>query len=155
MKHTLQKAAVIGMAAMTLFAFAACGEKQELVLDPSAAADTLLNEITFDTELADAGEAAAGILFTLPEGVTAAVYAGDGAYADELVIFDCGSRENVAAAQEAAEAHLADLKESFADYIPEEAEKVDSAVMETAGSYLILCVSDDENAAAAVQAVLK
>ena len=50
---------------------------------------------------------------------------------------------------------MSSLKASFEDYIPEEADKVDGAVSKTIGSTIILCVSGDENAAAAVDAAIK
>ena len=46
---------------------------------------------------------------------------------------------------------LAFQKESFADYIPTEVPKIESAILKTSGNYLIYCVADD---AAAAQAVI-
>ena len=39
--------------------------------------------------------------------------------------------------------HFEDMKKSFEDYLPNEAKKIDKAVIIRCGSYLIACVTSD------------
>ncbi len=50
---------------------------------------------------------------------------------------------------------MEELKSSFEDYIPEEADKIDSAVIVTAGEYVFVCVSDDADAKSVLQTAAK
>ena len=45
------------------------------------------------------------------------------------------------------QAYLDDQAESFRDYIPEETKRVENAVLEQRGKYVILCVSGDPDKA--------
>ena len=66
---------------------------------------------------------------------------GSGAVADELALFEFESKEDAEAAVEQAQARVTAQSESFADYIPEEVKKLDSAIVKTYGRYLVVCVS--------------
>lgn len=49
------------------------------------------------------------------------------------------AREN----QQHVRKHFEDMKKSFEDYLPNEAKKIDKAVIIRCGSYLIACVTSD------------
>lgn len=140
--------------AAAAFALTACGA-QNKELDPAAVADSLLSNVAFASTLEKASDTTASLMFDLPEGTQIDLYMGNGAYADELAIITCADSKDVAAAEQAVEQHLSSLKAEFEDYIPEEAVKVEDAVSKTVGSTIIVCVSGDENAAAAIDAAVK
>lgn len=154
MNKWMTRLAAFTTAAAAALALTACGA-QKKEIDPAAVADSLLNSVAFASELEKASDTTASLMFDLPEGTQIDLYMGNGAYSDELAIITCADGKDVATAEQAVEQHLSSLKASFEDYIPEEADKVDGAVSKTIGSTIILCVSGDENAAAAVDAAIK
>ncbi len=155
MKKTFQKAAAFGLAVASLFTFAACDSKETVQIDAAKVVDTLIEQVKFETELELAKDSSVELLFDLPEGVSVQLYSGNGACADELAVFDCGNAENVSAVKDAVDNHLAELRDSFVDYIPEEAAKIDEAIVESEGTCVVLCVTDDDAAEAAVKAALE
>ena len=154
MKKWMTRFAAFTAAAAAAFALTACGS-QNKELDPAAVAENLLENVTFASELEKASDTTASLMFSLPEGAEIVLYMGNGAYSDELAIITCADEKDADAAEQAVEQHLSDVKASFEDYIPEEADKVDNAVSKTVGKYVIVCVSGDENAASAIDAAVK
>lgn len=142
------------LTALTVAMMTACGSVP-LELDTAAAADTLMQQVAFDTELSKANEVTAGLMFSLPEGVQAELYLGDGAYADELAVFTCENKESLSAVQSAVETHLMDKKSEFEKYMPEQVSKIENAVVTVKEPYVILCVSGDGNAASVVDSVMQ
>lgn len=65
----------------------------------------------------------------------------DVALADELVIIKAASGK-VDAVKKGAEKRLSDQKDSFQDYIPEQRDRLDGAVVEADGDYVIYVCSD-------------
>ena len=61
-------------------------------------------------------------------------------------MFEFADEAEAQLAISAAEARITSQKDSFATYIPEEVPKLDNAVVETHGRYLIVCVSGQDNA---------
>ena len=71
------------------------------------------------------------------------LYMGEGTYADELLVIRSGSAEDAKKDQTAVETHLKEMKQSFEDYIPEQADKITQAVIIRCGCYVIACVTLD------------
>lgn len=70
-----------------------------------------------------------------------------GATAEEIAIFEAASDDYVEAIQLACETRQNKQTASYADYKPEEVSRLDNAIIETTGRYIIYCVADDNDKA--------
>ena len=126
---------------------AAGGGSQNYDIDEHAFMEELLDTVSFDCQMSPLKEEALGAFFTLPEGTAAVVYMGSGAYADHAAVFEAADSAAAGEVLEEMEAYTADLKASFEDYIPEEAVKIDRAVLTQKGNCVVLCITADADGA--------
>ena len=106
----------------------------------------LLDQVEFDCQLSQVKEEAVGSFFTFEGETKALLYMGSGAYADHAGIFTAEDEAQAKEVLSVVEGYVADLRSSFEDYIPEEAAKVDKAVVTQKGCYVVLCITNDESA---------
>lgn len=140
------------MIASMLVFITACGGGKEYDLDEVQLADKLLSEVNFDCELYQVQEESVDNFVTLEGAEKKIMYMGSGSYADSFGIFRLDSVESAKAASDSVTSYLADLQDSFKDYIPKEADKVQNAITVQKGKYVIFCItSDGENAAAIIE----
>ena len=117
-------------------------EVQEISLDEKALTDALLG-LPYDKEVSALDAAEISNYIELYDGVEAVMYMSEGSTAEEFGIFTAPDA-NVAAQQAAEiETFLADQKDSFRAYIPEEEVRIDQAVLITEGRYVVLSVSGE------------
>lgn len=134
------------MLVVVLCLTAGCGSSSDFEIDPAAFMENLLQTVAFDCELSQLNDDAVSAFFDLPEGTEAQVYMGSGAYADHAAIFCGADRDAANAVMEEMDQYINDLKASFEDYIPEEARKIDEAVLVQKGTYVVLCIPAMEGA---------
>ena len=115
-----------------------------------ALADQLLAEVSFEDQLSQVDQNTALMLYGLEESQVAdfAVYAGSGATAEEIAVFEAVDGDAAKAVQEGMQARLSSQISDYGDYRPQEVPKLESAVVKTSGNYVVLCVSADNDAAA-------
>lgn len=133
----------------TLMLLSACGapaDAGDAAIDMEALAGRLLESGLFGEGLNQADDGIAEILYNIDGASAALVYVASGAVADELAVFEFANETEAQSAIPAAEGRIAAQRESFAGYIPEEVPKLDRAVLETYGRYLVVCVSEGEGA---------
>lgn len=151
MKRT---AALLGAVMMLLLS--ACGT-QQITLDIQATADGLAQSDLFDGDIFAIDSDIAETMYPdLPEGTSAAVYASSGASADEVAVFEAKDEEGAKTVLEQVQQRFSDRRESYADYMPDEAEKLKDAVARQSGVYVIAVVcSDADGAKEQVEGYLK
>lgn len=140
----IMKKLILVVMAAALIMLCACGEEKNTEnkdVDLEALAGKLLESGAFAEELNRVDDGIADKLYGITNAKTAYLYVGSGAVADELALFEFESKEDAEAAVEQAQARVTAQSESFADYIPEEVKKLDSAIVKTYGRYLVVCVS--------------
>lgn len=125
-----------------------CGEK-DIAFNVNELGDKLNSQIEYQDELGSIDVESAGMFLNLSnvELVNGSIYEGSGATAEEIVVLECASEAAAANAQKAIEERVAEQKDSFADYVPEELTKLDAAVIRVSGKYVILSVSNDPDKA--------
>ena len=96
-------------------------------------ADRLKNGITFVDQMSDR-----------------AVYIGTGATAEEIAVLDATSDEAAQRIYEALQKRVERQREDFEDYVPAELQKLEDPVLEKNGVQVVLCISDDNEAAQAL-----
>lgn len=127
------------MAAMALLLSGCSAKSPEL--DINQLAGSLMEGVEFQDELSIVEADTAKMLYGIENFTEARVFIGSGATAEEIALFSFENPEDAKAAVEKAEQRLAEQREDFASYIPEEVKRLDNAVVKQAGNYLAVCVS--------------
>ena len=70
-------------------------------------------------------------------------FAGGGATAEEIAVFEVKNERDAAEVKQKAQAHIESRKESFKNYIPEEMPKLNHPYIYTSGKLVVVCVADD------------
>ena len=132
-------------------------ETQEKKIDTKALAKTALEKISFDTELTLMEDSVAeSMIVTASEKTKVQLYMGEGTCADELLIITASDESEIEAEIESVQQHLSDMQQSFQDYLPKEAKKIDDAVILQTKNYIVACVtSDADNAKEVIENQLK
>lgn len=112
-------------------------------VDIQALTNQLLNKVKYETTLELMDSSLAGDMVDIADSSVMELYIGEGTSADELLIIRSATEADAKKDQSAVEQHLKEMKKSFADYIPEQADKVGRAVIVRCGCYVLACVSSD------------
>ena len=109
-------------------------KQTDSTLDTKAFASTVIKKVAFDTKLEKMDDSVAqSMITTASEDI---VTVEDESQMDQEI-------ENV-------QKHLTDMQQSFQDYLPKEAKKIDDAVILQSGKYIVACVSGDKDTAGSV-----
>jgi len=144
----MKKAIILICIAAALLSMCACGKTIEL--DVKAAAAELVEKVEYQDTLYELPENMLPTLYGITDGMTGAAYAGSGATAEEVAVFDAGSDKTAEELMKTMQTRLDDRAESYANYMPDEVFKIENAVLQQHGKYVILCVTDDTDSAKAV-----
>lgn len=155
MKKILWKSVTLFLVLSLILPLAACGKPQEEVKETTPVnagdlVDTLLQCVQFDTQLTDVGDSAALFFQNMPDYALVTMYSGSGYYADELTWITLAQASDAQQALSSVETHIAQVREQFLSYIPEEVDKIDNAVIWNQGVHIILCITNDYDNAAAI-----
>ncbi len=142
----MKKLSVILAALAMTMSLVACGGGEEKVteIDTAALAERLVSEVTYTEELT---ENDVENYFILEEGVEGILYMPAGYSGEEVAVFTAPDEETAIATKESVEALLAEQSAAMAAYAPDAVERIDNAVLVQNGNYVILCVSEDSEAA--------
>jgi hypothetical protein len=116
-------------------------------VDIGTVAQTLVDSIEYEDELTQLTEEELSYYVTLEDGVTGVMYMSSGSTAEEVAVFEAPDSSTAELMKGHVEEYLADQRDSFEKYIPEEAERIDDAVVQQNGNYVVLCVSGDSDKA--------
>ena len=125
-------------------------EKEQTAVDAGELAEKLLTCVRYDTEITDVGDSAALFFQNLPDYALVTMYSGSGYYADELTWITVAQQSDVEQALSSVQSHVAQVREQFLNYIPEELDKIDNAVIWSQGVHIILCITNDYQTARAI-----
>lgn len=132
---------VLLTAVLVLISACSALEKGDLNVDLDAAAEELLESGVFGETLNPADEEIAKKLYGIENAATLRLYVGSGATASELAIFEFQAEDAAKSALPLAQERVASQKESFASYLPGEVKKLEDAVVEQYGRYVVVCIS--------------
>ena len=145
----LTRIAALVPALAMVFALAGCGGAAEPI-DVSALGQQLVDAAGFGEPMNALDGAVALGLYGAPEGTTVAAWAGTGATAEEVAVFDCGSAEAAGALVKTLEQRNDVRASQYADYDPEEVPKLENALIISGGQYVVLLVAQDQGDAAKI-----
>lgn len=127
------------------------GEKKQdgnNTVDTKALAEVALSEISFETDLERMKDAVTESMITTDnENTKIELYMGEGTCSDELLIVTVPDTGSVKKELENVQKHLTEMQQSFQDYLPKEAKKIDDAVILQTKNYIVACVSSDKDQA--------
>ena len=131
---------------------AGCGSKKAMNTDEVAG--RLLGEITYQDSLTKTDLDTAGMFLNLSgiDVTSAAIYESSGWTAEEIVVMECASSADADKAKAMMEARVEEQKTNFVDYVPEEMEKLNAAVIVESGNFAVLSVSDEPDKAKSILA---
>ncbi len=140
---------LLGMMLIFAAVLTGCGNGNTKAFDATEVANRLLEEITYQDELTVVDFDTAGMIlnFSNVNVVNGLVFEGSGATAEEIVVLECASDEDADAAKAALQARVQEQIESFTDYVPQELEKLNQAVIVESGKYAVLSVSSEPDLA--------
>lgn len=123
----------------------ACGGKTQAV-DVNQLASELLDQVDFEDELTELDESMVSALYGVEGAQEQKVYLSSGATAEEVAVFRFATEEEAQAALAVLEQRLESRRTDFANYMPDEAARLDNAVLECSGCCVALCVSAGDTA---------
>ena len=140
----LKLVAICSMASVLLLG---CGSSSPVSVDTAALTTSLTSYISYDNELSELSEDDITNYVTVEDGVKGVMYMSSGSTAEEVAVFTAPDEATASTMKNNVQEFLNDQKTSFEDYIPEEAQRIDDAVLVVNGNYVILCVSGDSDKA--------
>ena len=148
---------VVGLLLAAAVVMAGCGGSSAAAskaADASASAigNDLLSKISYEDDMSEMDLEMASMIMDL-SGVDvkdAFICESTGATAEEIVVLECESTDSAKKASDVFKQRVAEQKESYEDYVPEELKKLDVAVIATSGNFAVLSVSGDPDTAKSV-----
>ena len=154
MRQMVKRVATAGAAALCV---AAAGCSTQLTLEPADALAQLKEEITFADQMTDMDSEGACRFYDVDTGLVndSSAYVGSGATAESMAVFEAVDADAAGSIADALQTFTDGWIDGYSDYKPEEVPKLESAVLEQNGVYVVFCVSADNTAAkTAVQDLL-
>lgn len=124
-------------------------KKEDRVIDVHTMAQSLLNDITYEDQLTKVE----GNMFQMIYGISQEdieeyeAYVSTGATAEEIAVIKAKDEATAESMEEKLTDRVETQKNSFANYIPKEVEKLEEAVVYQEGVYVILSISNDDEKA--------
>lgn len=134
------KKIILGLAVVLCAAsISGCAKKE---IDMVALTEDLLNNGTYAEELTEVNSKITEKRYAMSDDDIEDViaYCGTNAVVDEIAVFKAKDVDSVS--EKVAE-HIESQKKLFKDYRPDEVPKLDDCVVETAGDYVVVCISAD------------
>lgn len=164
----MKRILTIALAALTVLAFAGCQKddttsttagtaaekttEQAQTFDAEAAKASILSQVTFDKEVVELKAENAITEYSVSEsGVKCLAYnAAPGTSADQLVIFEAPDEATAKAVLAEAQTYISEMAGIYESYAPEEAAKLNNAVIAQNGNFVFVVVAADSTLAAAI-----
>lgn len=146
----MKKITTVFCTAAIALCLTACGGKEtkNVTVDVSALASDLQAAVTSDTLAQTAGEMIPSIyLYEADDVENAVAYASSGATACEVAVIQSKDEKNTAEIEKLLKNRVESQSSLYASYNEGEVAKLDDAIIESVGSYTVLCVCDDTDKA--------
>ena len=155
MRQQMKRCAA-ALAAALCMTVAGCG-KQQAEINPADAVQQLKDSMSFTDQMTDMDSAGACRFYDVDTELVqdSAAYVGSGATAESLAVFEATDADAAERIADALQTFTDSWIKGYSDYKPEEVPKLESAVLEQDGVYVVFCVTADNAAAkTAVQDLL-
>lgn len=155
MKQQMKQCAA-ALAAALCVAVTGCG-KQQMEIKPAEAVQQLKESVTFTDQMTDMDSAGACRFYDVSTDLVqdSAACVGSGATAESLAVFEASDADAAQRIVDTLQTFTDSWIKGYSDYKPEEVPKLESALIEQDGVYVVFCVTADNAAAkTAVQDLL-
>jgi hypothetical protein len=121
------------------------GTETEKDVDIQAAAAEIEKEIDFEDSLSELEEDTALTYYGISGDAVkdSVVYVSTGATAEEIAIFEAADTDSKNTVEDACNQRKEKQTTSYGDYKPSEVSRLDDAIIETYGNYVVYIVTDD------------
>jgi hypothetical protein len=157
MKIQIKKPTYLLAMLMILSAFTVTGcsgsdssdKNGEVSLDPSGICQEIIDAGVFADELSEVDNSYSDMIIGVSSDsfTSAVIYTGSGATAEELAIIQTEDSADAEYIIAKLNTHISNQADAYAGYKPEEVDKINSAIVKSNGSYIILCVAENNTAA--------
>ncbi|MCI8633697.1 MAG: DUF4358 domain-containing protein [Lachnospiraceae bacterium] len=122
-----------------------CASKEECQIDIEKLAQRLSSEISYEDHVTLSTEEMALLLYNLQADQIkeAYLYLSAGATTEEIAVFECSDEKTAITVKKAAEQRIQQQKESVKTYNPKELQRLEQALVQTEGPYVIVSISGD------------
>lgn len=147
MKRT-KKITLLFCAILAALALTACGGKnKEVSVDPAKLSEDLLATVTSDTLTKMGVDPSTVYLYSSDDVASAVAYSSSGATACEVAVIQSKDSSKTGDIEKLLKSRVDSQSTLYASYNAVEVEKLDKAIIKSAGSYTVLCVCDDTDKA--------
>lgn len=146
----MKKKTAFVCAAIMAISLTACGSKKDdtVTIEIAELAEELLGTVTSDTLSETASSLIPSIYYLDEEDVESAIaYASSGATTCEVAVIESKSADEVENVEDMLQTRIDNQAELYASYNQSEAARLDTAIIMSTGTYTVLCVCDDTDAA--------
>ncbi|MEE0420779.1 MAG: DUF4358 domain-containing protein [Lachnospiraceae bacterium] len=152
----MKKYLCIALAAvMMVFSLTACGGKGS-AKEVTASADELAKKLAEETVTSDKLSAVSSDILAstyfvdMDQVEDSAAYLSTGASSCEAVVIKCKESSYTSEVEQLLKKRVESQSTLYASYAPDEAAKLDSAIIKVSGSYVVLSVADDTEKASSI-----
>ena len=141
----MKKLTALLCTAMLVLGLTGCGGKEkEGTVDTAKLATELQTAVTSDTLSETASDMLPSIYFFEADDIAEGVaYASSGATACEIAVVKSTDSKNTSNVEKLFQTRVDNQSSLYASYNQGEVEKLDAAIIKSAGAYTVLCVCDD------------
>lgn len=122
-----------------------CGKKT-VDIDMRDLTDELIDNVKFEDSLTEIDRSMSKKIYGIDNASDSIVYISSGATSEEIAIFKFNDKNTAKEEYKKVEARIEKQKKDYASYAPLETKRLDKAIIERKGNYVILCVTDDNEA---------
>ncbi len=137
----MKKLILIILACSILFSLASC-KKDEFSFDINEMAEKLAAEGVFEDKIEKVDSELVSYFYGV-QNVSAVMYTGSGATAEEIAVFECADEDEAIEVRDLGAARLAAQADVYSKYDAEEVARLSEAVLWQNGKYVAVVVSAD------------
>lgn len=130
-------------ALLALTALAGCGQAAEAEVQLDELAFQIKDSVEFSEELYLLDEGIARQLYGVGEDAQCAAWAGAGATAEELAVFELPDEAAAGTLVSSLRSRNDERIDDYADYLPDEVPKLEGTLLLSNGRYVLLCTAPD------------
>ena len=134
-------------ALLALTALAGCGQAAEAEVQLDELAFKIKDSVEFSEELYLLDEGIARQLYGVGEDAQCAAWAGAGATAEELAVFELPDEAAAGTLVSSLRSRNDERIDDYADYLPDEVPKLQNTLLLSNGRYVLLCTAPDTSGA--------
>lgn len=139
---------------LIVLTLSACSAKNTEINIQELTAD-LISNVEFADEMTPINEKTIESLYNINYAVSQQVYISSGATAEEVAVFELKDENDASKALDAVKQRIEVQKQDFQTYIPEEIPKLENAIVKKTGRYVIVCISNSNEADEIINSYIK